>query len=347
MATRDEGTSTLEADIMSVTLDDQEIEDPAPVEGEAEATPQDTPAAPADSEVAETEQPDAQAEAEPEAVPPPWQPPEGGSPLSLRADGREFPVEGALKYDHGVYIPNESWPQLQRFLADREAFNQRVQALQRQVEERDPEKHPDVLQARATVQSFLALMDQGPEKVAEWLDKYEQNRPLFELQIQKQALEAQLQARNGQFSEVQHEQAAQELAQQIPGYLKQNIDAAISQLPELKELAGLTEQMFERLWPMADYLLVEATKDMPELGLSKGQIGVHPERLKQVLKQQADARAEIKRLEKAAQVNKTATAKPVAPVITSRGPATPGARSTTIKPGDRQSFIDAVFADEE
>lgn len=317
MATRDE-VSTLESDVMSVEVEDEPQDSPTtePVEAEPQATLEAPTEAPADSpELAE--------------APPPWQPPEGGSPFAFRVDGREVPVEGALRYDHGIYLPAQSWDGVQRYLADREAFNQRIQTLQQQYEERDPARHIDVLRAQAMTRNLLGLMQQGPEKVAEWLDQFQVNAPLFQVQAERDALAAQLAARNSQVTEHSQAEARRQLDAQMPGHFKQTLEAVIQQMPEFKDLKA--DALFDELSPLMKRLYVE--KD--------GEWNVDPELLVPLLKKEAKRVAEIKRLEQAAKVNKAAVNRPVTPTVATRGSPIPGKPSKQYPPGDR-SWKDAL-----
>jgi hypothetical protein len=201
MATRDE-VQTLEAEIMAVEPDDQEIEGTAPADGAVPATPEDAPDATAESESIATEGPDAQAIADPVA-PPAWQPPEGGQPFAFRVDGKEVAVEGALKYEHGTYIPAKAWDTVQQHLADRSAFAQRERQYQQHIRELDPEQHPRVRTADAWMQWLDGMLDpnKSPEEIAGWLDNLRVNKPLLDAQLRAQILEQQLNQRTQQHTE--------------------------------------------------------------------------------------------------------------------------------------------------
>lgn len=322
--------------------DDLEGDEPA---GDTEgATPPDGSEAPAEGAESSNE-PDAAAEgaeapaadgspAAP-AAPAPWQPPAGGQPFRFRADRREVEVPGAIEYDHGIYVPKDAWNGVvSRHLADRDEISRVITGLQRQVEERDPERHPEVIQARVTLQKFVELFDKGPDAVAQWLDHYAVNRPLLEAQIEKEALLAQLQSRNQQVSATDQEAQTAEVAAQLPGYVEQNITALISQIPGLSELKGSEQQLVQQLWPYARSFLMEADRDYPERGIRQGQIVPRRDVLEQLLKQEADRRAEVKRLQKGGQHNRAATAKATSPkTLPARGRPVPAGQRKTFKPG--------------
>jgi hypothetical protein len=331
-------------DVPEEVVEPDELDATAPAET---VTPDD----PAEVD-ARAESPDEGVEPETEAPPDivAWSPPEGGQPFAYKADGREFPVEGGLRYDHGIYLPTTAWEQVQRNLGDWEARQHRYSQLQRQYEERDPEKHPDVVRARVTTQNFLALLQQGPEKVAEWLDNFQTNAPLLQAQIEAQTYKAQLESRQSQWTEQQSESRAREIAAELPGYLKQNIDYLLTNTPELKDLAGQSDALLQKLWEYRDYLFVEAVEgDLPEHGLKQGQIGVHRARLTKLLQDRAESAAEFKRIQDATKLNAKATGKaPVAPTVTARGRPAPGSRSTSYKPGDsswKDAFLSGAIED--
>ena len=313
-------------------------EDTAPVEVTEGATPPDGAETPADD--AAPDEPEG-IEPEPEAPPAPeppvaWQPPEGGQPFRFRADHREVEVPGALEYDHGIYVPKDAWNTVvSRHLADRDQFQRELQARDRTIEERDPEKHPQILEARVTLEKFRELLDKGPEKMAEWLDNYAVNRPLLEAQIEKEALAAQIKSLTERTSTADQEARAAQVAAELPGYVEQHIQAAISQIPGLSELKGSEKKLVESLWPYARSFLTEN---------AQGQIAVRPDILNQLLKQEADRRSEIKRLEEAGKYNRAATARATPPkTVPARGRPTPGGPAVTFKPGQSREAKDAFL----
>jgi hypothetical protein len=327
------------------TMGESEGAEPAEgMEGEPPPTDPDAPAEVEDGAAEltlEGEQP--AGEGEPAAAPPVWTPPEGGEPFTFRADGREVTVPGALKYEHGIYVPADAWNGVvQQHLADRGVWQQQRQAYEQQIAQLDPQAHPVVLQAQATVQAFKELLDKGPLEVAKWLDQFERNRPLLEVQIQNQALSAQLEARTRGHVQQEQEQLVQQVADALPGYLEQHIEALISQTPELAALKGSAGKLREALWPYAQMLFIEAPpdRDLPEHGLRRGQIGVNRAVLSQMLGQQAAHAAEVKRLEAAARHNAAATGRrQPPPTVTTRGRPAPAGK-TAPPPASAQAWKD-------
>jgi hypothetical protein len=349
MATRKESelarTQALD-DLDEVTADDEVEEAPggsdAPAEGETEATPQPRTEAPAEG--GEAELPEEEVPPAPQQHPEAWQPPAGGEPLRFRADSREVEVPGGLRYDHGVYVPTEAWDRVvQRHLADREAIQEHWTGQLRQIESALEDgshpaiqNHPAIIQAGETLTAFENLMAQGPEAVARWLDNYSVNKPLLEQQIQNRTLTAQLAAQRTQVNQSQQQQAVDTVAQQLPGYVRGNIEALITQTPELAGLKGSEQKLLERFYPVAKSFLYED---------GEGRINTNWDVLLHLLRGEADRQAEVKRLQAAAKHNRRAVGgNGTSPrTVPARGRAVPAGRAQTFKPGESQKAKDAFL----
>jgi multidrug efflux pump subunit AcrA (membrane-fusion protein) len=234
--------------------------------------------------------------------------------------------------------------------ADRDTLfqqhQQEVNRLQQEVDRRDPERHPEVIQSRVTLQKFRELMDQGPAAVAEWLDNFSVNRPLLEAEIRAQTLQAQLEARQQQSTQYEQEQVIARVSQELPGYVEQNIAALISQTPELASLKGSEKKLVEQLWPYIGSLLWEADRDYPEYGVRQGQIVPRKELFLQALTQEANRRAELKRLEDAARHNARAlgNGSKTPKTVPARGQPVPaGQKPRAFKPGEAREAKDAFL----
>lgn len=358
MAQRTEAPDRLQAidDLDNVTIEDGDADGAAPVEGEGQETPGDDPEAPAEGGELEEDaagdvtQPAEQPPKQPQTHPQQWKPPAGGTPFRFRADHREVEVPGALEWDHGIYVPKDAWNGVvSRHLADRDSLYQQhqreVQTLQQQLQDRDPDRNPVVQQANITVQKFRELMDQGPAAVAQWLDNFAVNRPLLEAEIKAAGLEAQLQARQQQMGSQEEEAAITRIQQELPGYVEQNIAALISQTPELASLKGSEKALVQSLWPYARSFLWEADRDYPEHQVARGQIVPRVEVLSQLLKQEADRRAEVAKLQKAAAHNQRALGRnSPTRTVPARGRPVPGPAQREYKVGEAQKAKDDYLA---
>ena len=264
-------------------------------------------------------------------------------------------MPGAVEYDHGIYVPKQAWNEVvSRHLADRDALYQDFQgqygSLQRQIEDGSHPaiaNHPRVLQADQTIAALHTLFDQGPEYVAQWLDNFAVNRPVLEAEAKAKALEAQLQARTQQVSQAEQEQQVEAIRRELPNYIKQNVTALISQVPELKDLAGAEDQLLETLWPYAKSFLWEADQDYPQYGVSRGQIVARREALEPILKQEAKRRREVKELQAAAKQNRAALGStPATKTVPTRGKPVPAGRSKDYKPGEYRAARDAFLKED-
>lgn len=202
-----------------------------------------------------------------------------GEPFTFRADGKEFTIPGAQKFPEGVYIPTEAVGKLQEHLADRRGLNDRIRQLEQKLQNADPSRNEEVLRARALINQITALMDQGPEKMAEWLDNLEQNRPILEAKAQADALKRQLEQYQTRETSAQTEQQATELAGQMEAALGQHLDAVLKD-PEIATLGLDSNRLKVRLYRMAEQLFGEADRDYPEYGIRKGDLTINLELLR-------------------------------------------------------------------
>jgi hypothetical protein len=363
MAPRTEAPSRRQAlEELDAIEAEEELEGAEPADDTTGATPREGSEAPAEGE--ESAEPEAEATAEEveagaegaegppegqaEQEPAAWQPPPGGQPFRFQADHRVVEVPGALEWDHGVYVPREAWTGVvARHLADRDLFLQREGQYQAQIDQLNPEINPIVLQAQATVQKFMDLFEQGPQAVAKWLDNFALNRPLLEQQIQNQVLSQQLEARNALLGDTEYQAAVEQTRQALPGYLQQNIDALIDQTPAFQELKGSGEALVRQFWPFARSILWEADRNYPEYGVLQGQIVPRIEVLTQLLQQEVDRRAEVKRLQAGRRHNAAALGnggrKPTPKTVPARGKPVPAGQRQVFKPGQTREAKEAYL----
>lgn len=265
--------------------------DGTPDEPADEPTPADPSAASAVADVTDDEEPselDADLDGEPiaeEAAEPaptasgdPAAEP-AGEPFTFKADGKQFEIPGAMRYPEGVYIPTEAVARLQEHLADRKSLNGRIRQLEQQVQTGDPERHPEVLKARALMTQLGTLMDQGPEAMAEWLDNLQQNRPILEAKAEAAALKRQLEFHTERQKTESSEAEATALADQMDSALSRNLDAVLAD-PAIAALNLDRNRLQVRLYRMADALFVEADQDYPEAGVRKGDLAINLELLR-------------------------------------------------------------------
>lgn len=261
---------------------DEPATDPAPdAPGTASAAPDVT-------EDEETDELDEELDAGPTDATPPTPPSDAsgesaaesaGEPFTFKADGKQFEIPGALRYPEGVYIPTEAVARLQEHLADRKGLNGKIRQLEQEVQNRDPERHPEVLRARATMAQLSALMDKGPEAMAEWLDNLQQNRPILEAQAERDALKKQLALHTERQASETTEAQATELADQMGQALEGHLDALLAE-PDIAALNLDKNRLQVRLYRLADALFGEAEQDYRELGIRKGDLTINLELLR-------------------------------------------------------------------
>lgn len=202
-----------------------------------------------------------------------------GEPFTFRADGKEFAIPGAMRYDDGVYIPADAVGKLQEHLADRRGLNDRIRQLEHLAEERNPERHPEVLKARALTQQIQKLMAQGPEAMAEWLDDLERNRPILEARAEAAALKQQLEGYTTRESTAATEQQATQLADEMDRTLGTHLDEILKD-PAIASLGLDRNRLQVRLYRMAEQLFGEADRDYREWGIRKGDLTINLELLR-------------------------------------------------------------------
>ncbi len=242
------------------------------------------PSAPAAPDFGRAASPDegAQPPAPPSAQPPtPGQPPHGGAPTgaaepwAFRADRQEYFVEGSrVEPDGGVYIPKAQLQLVQQLLAEgaahrgswreeRDAYEARIAELEASVEQ-----HPDLLRARAFNTKLNQLMAAGPEAVAEWLDKFETNRPVLEAEVKAQLLQSQLDQTQSRERAAQEEAESNELAPVMEETLQGAVEELASRYPGVDPGKFYT-RMLERY---ADRVFYEVPASDRRRGLHEGEV---------------------------------------------------------------------------
>lgn len=252
-----------------------------------------------------------------------------GEPFTFKADGKQFEIPGAVRYPEGVYFPPESVARLQEHLADRRGLNGRIRQLEEQVQTRDPERHPEVLKAKALMSQLSTLMDQGPEAMAEWLDNLQQNRPVLEARAEAAALKQQLALHTERQSRESTEAEATTLADQMDQTLSGHLDAILAE-PEIAALGIDRNRLQVRLYRVAESLFVEADQDYPQVGLRKGDLAINLELLRAEVNDAVTLAREYQGRASAQQKARKANA----PAVNAAAPPPVVAGSTTAAPRD-------------
>ena len=235
----------------------------APVAAEPQAPPVPDPA-PTDAPVVEAE---AQSPAPESTDSPPATPTEPATPVSPakpwvpRADGTDLQIPGAtLQADGSVRIPPETVGQMHRYLANREQVRQQIQHLNTELKTArqlaDPQNNEAVIRSNMVIQGMLKAHEQG--QLADWIDGFFQNLPLYEANAKAEALQRQLKA---QQEAVQPLQQQQQWAVMEPGF-RDSLDATLDQVLADPENAGIDRAALQAaLWEDRTDLFRPATPE--------------------------------------------------------------------------------------
>lgn len=239
-------------------------------------------------------------------------------PLRFKADGKEFTVAGR-RDDAGNYvIAAEEWNRVvQPRLADRGQWSQERLAYQRQIAALDPMKNPEVVRARKLTEQFQALLDQGPEAVIEWAEKYDANKEALLARAEAAAARAEADAARGVLTE--QERAAQ--VRELEGQLSTAVDTLLTKAQEVEDYRDLDmTYVRELLTPVMSSIFFRAPRDMPEYGIKQGEIGVNVEVVDRILRTEAN-RVAKQREREAATSAASAAAQRNAAVLEAAAPA--------------------------
>lgn len=316
---------------------DEDVESEEATETEAEDEEQAQPEAEEDGEelTADAEE----AATEPPVESAPTKP--ATEPLQFKADGREFTVNGRKDEDGNFVIAPEEWNRtIGPRLADRGAWAQEREAYRRQIDALAPDKNPEVVRARKITESFKELLDKGPDAVIEWAENYEANKEVLIAKAEAEAAKAEA----AQYREGRAQETERQSMEQLTAQMDQGIDGVLEQAAQMDEYKGLDMEYVKRiLRPMKGAIFFRAPRDMPEYGLSEGEIGINLQVVDNVLKAEAErtaayqaqlnaqqkARAAKKRNEKILKTEKKAP-----PVETAK--ATAGQDTRPVKPAKSQ-----------
>lgn len=284
----------------NVHIDSDPAAAPAPasspaIEGPGAPGPS-VPAAPDEPGLAAPPSPGAQPRAPASAQPSvPGQPPAAPAgaaptgapePWSFRADRQTFFVEGSsVDADGSLRIPKSQLPLVQQLLAEGAAHRgswreQKAEYEARIAElEQSVEQHPDLLRARAFNAKLNALMEQGPDAVAAWLDKFEQNREVLKHQAENAVLKHQLEDGTRKQTAADQDREAQALVPVMQESLQGVIGELATQFPGVD--GG---KLYTRLMrSFADRVFYEVPVAERRRGLAAGEVQIGQSRDGQTL----------------------------------------------------------------
>lgn len=194
----------------------------------------------------------------------------------FRADRDDINVEGSkVNPDGSLTIPSKHRETLEQLLAEGIAHRGSWREEQTQYETRIQElegrlndQQPEIARAKAFSDQLLALLDMGPDKVAEWLDNHQQNFPKFKADAENKVLQAQLADRDRRLSAVEEERLSQELGPQLQQTIAGAIDELGKAYPKVNA-AAISQRITQRY--MDDVAYEVGANERPR-GLARGEV---------------------------------------------------------------------------
>lgn len=239
----------------SLEVEEQEpgaVEEVEPVDDAADIS--DEPAAgdeagaeeqPADAGAATADQ---AAEDAPSDAGPSTEPSPSGEPFSFRVDGRSVDVEGATEADGVITIPRDSWDaHVQNRLADRGVIQQREERMQSRIQQLESDAKVREDRFKTVLGKVDELMS-DPERIRDFVERYEAEAPRFKLEIENELLKSQTKRHEETRKTEQQQAEEREFEELAPKALHNAVDVVIERLAEdanvdrtaiVKELEGL------------------------------------------------------------------------------------------------------------
>lgn len=280
------GAPMVEEEFVEEILDDDETSPQTP-EASAPATapdPDQPPAAPADQPDPSRTRPTPEAPAStPPASPTPPAAPEGSKPTpeapvwTVRGDRQDVPLTGTAVLDDGsVVVSPEAVPHLHQLIAEgiahRGSWRQQAQQYQGRIKqlEQQVQHDPQRLRFESLTKQLLGILDQGPEKVAEWLDNFQANRAQLLSTAERDAL----QARYGSMEQRLEEYEEQEEASSVQPVYESYLERAVSHYAGLPQFQGADRGAIEERIrdALLDRVIYEVNPSERPTGLQEGEV---------------------------------------------------------------------------
>lgn len=221
----------------------------------------------------------------------------------FKADRQEWQIDGSRVDAQGLHIPTEHIPMVQELLAEgvahRGSFQQElarrdtmIRQLQQDNQKAASGRSEKEVQAETILTHFARLMDEGPEAVIDWLDNLQQNRPVLEAEAKAAALQyrlQQLEAAN-QPSEPSPEEILPQLDNALREHLVTTGDGEFKGILSDEDLG----RAYQHLWDtVRERVFYRAVDDIPELGVSRGEIIIDADFVKSQLQLMAQGRPSV------------------------------------------------------
>src|SRR6267142_219455 len=233
----------------------------------------DTPGAPAAPAATETDDfwtdnpPPEEQSGTPPAAPQTW---------TFTADGDEINVDGSqVNPDGSLTVPAKHREIIEQLLAEGAAHRGSWRGEQEQYETRIAEleqqlvsKEPEIVRAKAFSDALLALLDQGPEKVAEWLDNHQTTFPKFKAEAETTVLRQQLAERDQRLAAADEERLSQDLAPTLQSTVAQAVTELAQSYPGVN-----AEKLYQRITTrFLDQVAYEVPAAQRPRGLQRGEV---------------------------------------------------------------------------
>jgi hypothetical protein len=279
---------------------------------------------------------DAQPPAEVDEKPP------GSRPFTVKGAGQQHAIPGVTEMPDGsLRASKEGASTIRQNLASalgiQAQWKQERRELQTQLRDATEKATDREVEAEQIVNLFADLRTMTPEERWAWANEFDEKAPKLEIEIEKRKLDRDRKALERQRSGAPAtEEEALEQRQEI---LTTEMRTTFQRIMALPEAANLTQEDKLALWNKwsrkPDKLVVVADRDMPELGIKKGEPYFDDADVVEDFNDRVALRQSIKGTLTAAQRNQAMNAdrhrssNPIPPVVRGRQPAGNGSRQPT------------------
>jgi hypothetical protein len=250
------------------------------------------------------------------------------TPWSLRVDGQRVDLEGAYLEADEIRIPREVWErQIQpNYMGDRRVWQREREHFNRQLQALADDNRPEVIRANLFADRFLAMAAMDPMDRDEAWETLLREIPIVEANARVEAAERRARAYEGQVTQQYQQETAEAVVPVLHDTLGQYVTNAL-QHETLKGLGLSPEELHKALWDEFGLALFEdadatnADFQTPAGGVRmdmqridrfltrQGEAVRHAQaaadqRVKAAEKDAAEARAQIKKAQEAAEAAK-------------------------------------------
>ena len=273
-----------------------------------------------------------------------------------QADRTEVVVPGAVISDAGLFIPKESLPQLQHYLADRGALDSQRDKLEAKLREKSGAE----AEAESIIAGLKAVLSGTEDEVFAWAQGIKQNAPALLAEAKVKRSEARAASLEAQVTERADADRQAEFTRNAPARIEHVVSKAVT-LAEFKDL-GLDATAVVKAVSQhgVEALFLKANEDTTYHGieLKKGEVVPDYDRIIEIVRTEARVeRAKREAVAKAVAATEAAKAanlkaksggKPqkAPPPVRSSGTPAPAGRERK-KPNDLSSWEASLMVEEK